>query len=413
MEAPNILNATTSEAAVAAATRGTYVSFVGSGFAMASWAARIPQVRDHFHLSPAALGLLLLAIAAGSVSTLPLSGVLIHRFTSRRTVIGAVILAGVALALVAAGYLIGVIPMVIGLLLFGIATGAWDPAQNVQGAVVERHLGRSIMSRFHAGFSVGTVGGAVVGVGMVALHIPVPLHLALAALVVGVVVALEARSFLPDVHEEAPTQATEAPGQTGSALGRWLEPRTLIIGVFVLAFAFTEGAGNDWIGVAVIDGYHAPAVLGTLAFAVFLAGMTGARWFGSSLLDRYGRVVTLRGLAGVAILGLLLFIFGRSLGLAFLGVLLWGMGASLGFPSGMSAAADEPTAAAGRVSVVASIGYLAFLGGPPFVGFLGNQFSVLHALLAVAMVLIVSMLLASALRPARSAATRSSALASE
>jgi MFS family permease len=188
-----------------------------------------------------------------------------------------------------------------------------------------------------------------------------------------------------------------------------LEPRTLIIGVFVLAFAFTEGAGNDWIGVAVIDGYHARAVLGTLAFAVFLAGMTGARWFGPSLLDRYGRVVTVRGLAGVAVFGLLLFVFGHILALAFPGVLLWGMGASLGFPSGMSAAADEPTAAAGRVSVVASIGYLAFLGGPPFVGFLGNQYTVLHALTAVVVVLVVSLLLADALRPPQSAAEQPSA----
>jgi cyanate permease len=75
----------------------------------------------------------------------------------------------------------------------------------------------------------------------------------------------------------------------------------------------------------------------------------------------------------------------------------------------MSAAADEPTAAAGRVSVVASIGYLAFLGGPPIIGFLGNQFSVLHALTAVAIVLAVSMLLAGALQPLRSSADQPSA----
>ncbi|MBV9281567.1 MAG: MFS transporter [Chloroflexi bacterium] len=396
--------------AVAAATRGTYASFLGNGFAIASWAARIPQVRDHFHLSPAALGLVLLAVAAGTFITLPLSGVLIHRFTSRVTVLATALLASVALAIAAGGYLIGVAPMVIGLFLFGVAVGAWDPAQNVQGAVVERRLGRSIMPRFHAAFSVGTVGGAVVGVGMVALQVPVPLHLTLVAVLVGVAVALEARHFLPDTPEEAPAQGTGASGRAGGALRRWLEPRTLAIGAFVLAFAFTEGAGNDWIGVALIDGYRAPAALGTLAFAVFLAGMTGARWFGSSLLDRYGRVATVRGLAGVAILGLLLFVFGRTPGLAFLGALLWGMGASLGFPSGMSAAADEPAAAAGRVGVVASIGYLAFLGGPPFVGFLGDRFTVLRALSAVALVLVVSTLLAGALRPRR-AAGQPSALA--
>jgi fucose permease len=172
-----------------------------------------------------------------------------------------------------------------------------------------------------------------------------------------------------------------------------------MIGVFVLAFAFTEGAGNDWIGVALIDGYHAPAAVGTLAFALFLAGMTIARWSGTGLLDRYGRVPVVRALAVLAVIGLLIFIFGHVTAIAFAGALLWGCGASLGFPVGMSAASDEPTAAAGRVSVVASIGYCAFLGGPPAIGFLGNRFTVLHALLAVALLLTLSVLLAGSLRP--------------
>ena len=99
--------------------------------------------------------------------------------------------------------------------------------------------------------------------------------------------------------------------------------------------------------------------------------MTAARWTGTGLLDRFGRVAVVRGLAIVALLGLILFVFGPNTGVAFLGALLWGAGTSLGFPVGMSAAADEPTAAAGRVSVVASIGYCASLGGPPLIGFLG------------------------------------------
>ena len=85
--------------------------------------------------------------------------------------------------------------------------------------------------------------------------------------------------------------------------------------------------------------------------------------------------------------------------MAFAALLLWGLGASLGFPLGMSAAADEPTAAAGRVSVVASIGYCAFLGGPALVGYLGQNVTVLRALIAVAVVLALATLLAGALCP--------------
>jgi MFS family permease len=227
--------------------------------------------------------------------------------------------------------------------------------------------------------------------------------------VVAAVVAIRVRAFIGD-HEvtDGATDgsvdavqvvkdgAAQAPR---GALAAWREPRTLLIGAVVLAFAFAEGTGNDWISVAVIDGYGLPAALGTLAFAAFLTAMTIARWFGTGLLDRYGRVPVVRGLAAVGIAGLLLFVFAPTPLLAYLGALLWGAGVSLGFPVGMSAGADEPSLAAGRVSVIASIGYCAFLGGPPLIGFLGESVSVLRALTAVAVLLALSALLAGALRP--------------
>jgi predicted MFS family arabinose efflux permease len=305
------------------------------------------------------------------------------------------VLFGVALAGAATGYLAGVGPLVAGLFVLGFANGAWDVAMNVQGADVERQLGTSIMPRFHAGFSLGTVVGALVGAAMVALHVSVTAHLIGAAVVVAVVVPLAVRGFLPDPHDD-PEVAGESRGRAWS---RWREPRTLLIGIFVLAFAFAEGTGNDWTSVALIEGHHTSAVTGTLGFALFLGAMTAARWTGPALLDRFGRVRVVRSLALVATAGVALFVFGQSTPLAFIGTLVWGAGTSLGFPVGMSAAADEPAAAAGRVSVVASIGYCAFLGGPPLIGFLGSSLGVLHALTAVAVLMAIATLLAGNLRP--------------
>ena len=166
---------------VRSAVRGTYIAFAGSGFAFASWASRIPQVRDHLHLSPSALGLVLFAIAAGSIVALPLAGAVVHRLGSRRAVASMTVPLSVGLAVVAVGYLIGTPVVVVGLFLLGFANGTWDVAMNVQGAIVERHLGRSIMARFHAGWSLGTVTGALVGAAMVALHVPVTAHLLVVA----------------------------------------------------------------------------------------------------------------------------------------------------------------------------------------------------------------------------------------
>jgi MFS family permease len=186
-----------------------------------------------------------------------------------------------------------------------------------------------------------------------------------------------------------------------AALGRprsaWLEPRTLMIGLVVLAAAFTEGTANDWIAVAFVEGHDVPAWAGVLAFAVFLSFMTLGRVLGTGLLDRHGRVPVLRITFVLAALGSLLVIFGNPV-LAYVGTAIWGVGASLGFPVGISASADDPARAGARMSVVATIGYTAFIAGPPLLGFLGDQFTVLRSLMAVTAMVFLAMLVIPATR---------------
>ncbi|MFC5379435.1 MFS transporter [Aquipuribacter nitratireducens] len=392
---------------VARALRATYVAFVGSGVAFASWASRIPQVRDRLELSASELGLVLLAIAVGSLIALPLSGPVVARVGSAATVVAMSLLFSVGLWVVALGVLAGVWPVVAGLFLVGLGTGAWDVAMNVQGAMVEQRRGRSTMPRLHAGFSVGTVAGALTGAGVVALDVPVPVHLAVVATLVAVVVPLSTRGFLVDrgaVDETDPSHAALHDADPDhhprrGAFAAWKEPRTLLVGVVALAFAFAEGTGNDWIAVAAIDGYGRSAVVGTLLFAGFLTAMTLGRWFGPDVIDRFGRVPVVRAVAVLAVVGSLLFVVAPTTWVAVVAVLLWGLGTSLGFPVSMSAASDDPEHAAGRVSVVASIGYCAFLAGPPLIGVLGDSVGVLRAITTVSVLLGVAALLATALRP--------------
>jgi predicted MFS family arabinose efflux permease len=381
---------------VRGATYAVSAVFIGSGFAFASWASRIPQVRDRLELTPAQLGLLLLCIAVGSVIAMPLAGLVVTWIGEARTVAVMSATLAVGLATVAVGFADGVAPVAVGLFLVGFGNGTWDVAMNVHGAAVERRLGRAIMPRFHAGFSVGTVAGALLGSLMVALRVPVTAHLLAVAVAVAAVVPASTRRFLP---RAAAPEGHREDRPRRSPLAAWTEPRTLLIGVLVLCMAFTEGTGNDWLAVAVIDGYRAAAVLGSLAFAVFVASMTAGRWFGPALIDRYDRVPMLRGSAFMALVGLLLVVFGWFLPLAMAGAVLWGLGTALGFPVGMSAAADDPLRSAGRVSVVASIAYVAFLAGPPAVGFLGDHVGVLRSLTVTAGLLAVAALVAGACRP--------------
>jgi predicted MFS family arabinose efflux permease len=385
-----------------AAKWAVYIVFTTNGFVLASFASRIPQLRDGLGVTPAGLGLILLSAAIGSLIAMPLSGMVVTRLGEARTVTVMSLILAVGLATVAVGSRFGVVPVVVGLFLLGFGNGTWDVAMNVQGARVEQGLGRVIMARFHAAFSLGTVIGALIGTGMVALQVPVIAHLLAVAVLTAVLVPAAVRRFLPAA---VLASSSEQRSRRSHPLAAWLELRTVLIGLFVLCMAFTEGTGNDWLAVATIDGYKAAPALGSFAFAVFVAAMTGGRWFGPGLIDRFGRVPVLRASALSALVGLMLVVFGHALPIAIAGAALWGLGAALGFPTGMSAAADDPLRAAGRVSVVASIGYLAFLAGPPLIGFLGDRVGVLHALTVTAGLLAVAILVAGACRPLAASST--------
>ncbi len=368
-----------------------------NGFGLASWLSRVPDIKQALSLTPGQLGLVLLSVSVGSLLGLPVAGRVAHRFGAANAVrIGALIaMPGLILAAIAVRLDISPWLLVPGLFLAGLGNGVWDVAQNLEGTVIEQALGRAIMPWFHAAFSGGTVLAALIGALLVRLHVAVWLHLGVVALLALAVVWWGAAQFLQAFQEP---EGDEAAAARPAVRSPWLEPRTLLIGVMVLAAAFTEGTANDWMAVAFVDGHGLSKSMGVVALAVFLSFMTAGRILGTGLLNRYGRVPVLRILFGSALVGCVLVVFGSPV-LAFVGAAIWGLGASLGFPVGMSAASDDPARAHARLSVVATIGYTAFLGGPPLLGFLGDHVGVLRALLVVGVVSLLALLVIPAARP--------------
>ncbi|HEY0641972.1 MAG TPA: MFS transporter [Nocardioides sp.] len=385
-------------ATLTAARNAVGLSFFLNGLVFASWVSRIPEARSSFGLSNGQLGLVLLAIALGSVLALPTSGALINRWGTVRIVrvASAAATVGMLAAALGLGHVLAL--TVCGLFVYGLGIGVWDVAMNVEGAEVERGLRRTIMPRFHAGFSGGTVVGAVLGALLIELSVPALAHLGTIVLVAVALVWRTSPSFLPvaETHEDEE--------RTSAALA-WLEPRTLLIGVMVLALAMTEGTANDWLAVALVDGHDVSHAVGVAGFAVFVLAMTAGRFVGTGLIDRFGRVLVLWGTMVLAAAGVLLIVFADEPALVVLGIVLWGVGASLGFPVGMSAAADDPVRAASRVSVVSTIGYAAFLAGPPFLGFVGDHVGTLKALLVVAVLLMPAALVVPSAREQRAVPT--------
>jgi MFS family permease len=376
-----------------------FLVFAVNGFGISAWVARIPSIRDRLDISVLDVGILIVGVSAGSILGLLAASHLVAWLGGRTTIRIALTVSGIALLVIGVGASVsGSFAVVImGLALFGTCNSLCDVAMNVEGAGVERATGRTIMPWFHASWSIGTVIGA--GIGSVAAFAKIdPVwHLGAVGLVEIVVTQIIVR-YLPAHDAVVDEHGVSSASTFRQRMAIWLEPRTLLIGLIVLGMAFTEGSANDWLALAMVDDRGLDNGQGALLFGVFTVAMTAGRIVGVPLINRFGRVMVLRGSCGAAAIGLAMLIIVPAIPVAVLGIVLWGLGASLGFPLGMSAAGDDPSRASARVSAVATIGYLAFLGGPPLIGVVGEHIGLLNALWIVLGLILLAFLATPAAR---------------
>jgi len=381
-----------------------FTMFLMCGLTFASWASRLPAVKLNLGIDDFEVGVLLFAMGAGSLAGVMSANVIVARWGAKKGL--SVTVVGVAVGLLAAALGVDALSSyalaVIGLAVMGLCFGATDVMINVEAAAVEQASGRTLMPLFHAFFSLGTVAGAGIGVVMAQWGVTVSWHLGAVA-AVWFVITVVALRFIP-AHaagtEEVPEATTgDRRQRLADALAVWRDPRTYAIGLIILGMAFAEGSANDWLTIAVVDGHGQREEVGAIALTVFSIAMTVFRAVGGLIADRLGRVWTLRLLAVTAGVGLAMFILAPNLPLAFVGVALWGAGASLGFPLGMSAAADDPTKAAASVSAAATIGYIAFLCGPPVLGWISHQIGILPTLWIIVGLIVMSGFASGAAKP--------------
>lgn len=380
-----------------------FTLFLLCGVTFASWASRLPAVKQNLAIDDFEVGVLLFAMGAGSLAGVMSANVIVARWGAKRGLSVTVVGVGAGLFIAALGVdALGSYPVaVVGLALMGLCFGATDVMINVEAASVEQAFGRTLMPLFHAFFSLGTVAGAGIGVAVVGWGVGVTWHLGVVALVWLVITGF-ALQYLPTSERVAAEATGTVPSRRErmhAALAVWRDPRTYAIGAIILGMAFAEGSANDWLTIAVVDGHGQREEVGAIALTVFSIAMTVFRAVGGLIADRLGRVWTLRLLAVTAAVGLVMFILAPNLPLAFVGVALWGAGASLGFPLGMSAAADDPRTAAASVSAAATIGYIAFLCGPPVLGWISHQIGILPTLWIIVGLIIMSGFASGAAKP--------------
>ncbi|KQQ09771.1 MFS transporter [Rathayibacter sp. Leaf296] len=368
------------------------------GIGMASWVVRTPAVRDLLSASTAQMGLVLLGLSVGSMTGVLSSAAIVRRRGVRFTVtIGGVsFTSGVALVGLAAN-LSSAPGVFVGLALVGLGIGVSEIALNLEGAALEAVSGRSVLPALHGCFSLGTVLGAVAGIGLTAIEFPVLWQLLAVAALSAALLVTVIRSVPTDTGKIVPGAPGE-PAVVRAGGPVWRQPRVLALGAIVLALALAEGSAMDWLPLLMVDGYGATATVGTIVFAGFAAAMTVGRFVGGPLLARFGNVAVLRASALVSAAGIAVVVFADSAAMAGVAVALWGLGAALGFPVTLSSAADsdDPTA---TVAAVATAGYVAFLVGPPLLGFLGEHFGLRGAMIVVLVLVAAVSLLTGAARP--------------
>ncbi|MFJ6213337.1 MFS transporter [Streptomyces sp. NPDC092296] len=379
-----------------------FVFMLAAGTGVASWVARTPAVRDGLDVSTGAMGLVLFGLSTGSMAGVTASGHLVRRRGGRAAITAGVTLVVAGLLIVAGSASLALAAGVFcGLALFGFGLGLAEVAFNIEGAAIEGVIGRPVLPVLHGCFSLGTVAGALLGMGLVAVRLPVGWHLAAVAVLVAAAGSWSVLSIPPGTGRETATAATAAPEPGGwrRQLSVWRDRRLAFIGLIVLAMAFAEGAANDWLPLLMVDGHHVSATAGSLTFLVFAAAMTLGRFTGGPLLERFGRVQVVRVSALVAVVGVAGVILSPSPLVAGAATVLWGLGASLGFPVTLSAAGDHPHDAATRVAAVATAGYVAFLVGPPTLGLLADHLGLRATMTVVLALLLVAATLTGALAP--------------
>jgi len=394
--------------AVLRARRNLLGLYFLTGIAVATWLARLPSIRGALDLTTAGLGTVLVVGSIGSLLMVVVAGGLTNRWGSARTLLVAAVMFSVANVMVGIGPAVGSVPVLaVGMLISSSSYALGNVPLNLETVVIERAMGRTVVPQFHAAFSVGSVVGSLLGAGVSWLGVPVVWHFIGLSVVTfawrylaipGAVLPLTGGTAAVDAGDEGQGVAARPTPTRGAsmrvAFAAWREPRTLLIGVIVLVAALSEGSANNWLSLAVVDGFRQTEAVGAVMFGVFVGAMTVARLAGTWVIDRFGRVAVLVASGVSSIMGLLLFGTGPSLATAAAGAAAWGLGTGLMFPVGMAAVSGDRLRMAGRVAVVSSFASVAAIAAPPLIGLAAEGMGIRHALLLALGGFVLSILLA-------------------
>ena len=336
------------------------VFFFIAGFVFASWASRIPDIKNALHLSDAGLGSVLLALPAGLMTGLPLSGYLVSKFGSKNIMIaGAALYPGILLLL---GLAVSPFQLIVALFMFGFCGNLLNISVNTQAVGVEAIYGRSIMASFHGLWSLAGFAGAGLSTIMISFKLTPFQHFCIICSAAVLLIIAAYKHALP-----------KDSGNTRQPLFAKPDKTILKLGLITFGSLVSEGTMFDWSGVYFQKVLQVPSSLRTTGYIAFMSSMAAGRFVADWLVTKLG-VKTMLQVSGVIIsTGLLTAVLFPYLLPATIGFLMVGLGVSSVVPLTFGLAGKSATMSPGvALAALSTIGFLGFLLGPPLIGFIAQ-----------------------------------------
>ena len=364
------------------AVQRVYAAFFLYALALGGLYPRMAEIQQSMGVAEGALGLGLIGTASGTLISLTFGGRWIERWGAQKIMWFGLPLVTVFYAL--AAFAAHPFWMFIGLLPAGICIGAIEQVVNLEADRVEFVLGRRIMNRAHAFWSIGFASAGLMGGLAAQWGLSPQLHLTGMVAVVTLMVMLLLGKF-----EAAPHRPRDSSEDAQKSIHfAWPTPAILMLVVATFAAMLMEGAGIDWSAIYMRDVFSSSPLICGLAVAAGATAQAVTRFFADRLVERYQAVRVARGLILVLGLGVCAVTWAQAEWVALLGLALMGIGTSAIFPLAMSAAAqrtDRPAAV--NVAALAQTSFLIFLMGPPLLGWVAEYFGI-RATFAVSLPLV-------------------------
>jgi MFS family permease len=349
--------------------------FFATGFLYANWTARIPELQRQFNISNAMLGGLLFTLAAGALIAMPISGVLTTHWGSKKITQWSGILACCVMPFIPIWQNWMLISLVF--VLLGFTMGATDVSMNGQAVYIERLWGKSIMSSFHAVYSIGMALGALTGALASKYQLTLDAHFLIVSLFLIATLFWASSHLLDDKPNKDTEESTEKSTLRSTFSNHFAMPSRAIIPLGLIGFCCMvgEGAMGDWSALYMNKVVGESPYISALAFGTFGTSMTIGRIFGDALIRKMGKRNLLIMDSTLAFIGLGIALIWPTTWITLAGFFLVGLGLATIVPIVYSTAGNmKGMLPSAGIAMATTIAYTGFFVGPPIIGYLADIF---------------------------------------